>query len=1183
MADQQVNFRFGGNSDDLDKAFTRIKGGFDQLESLAGAVSGAFAFGKIKDGLMSFVEEADFAEAASRKLRGTMMASGQAGDPAAIQEMASALANLTVYQDDTTVEAAAMMSRFQLSQQQIMQMIPAVQDLASFMGQDLVSSADAVGRAVTVGAQGLRALNLGFTQNQRAAFDNATAQERVNMIMAKINATAPGFAQAMAQTAGGAAKIFANNVGEAKEAIGGLLDQPIADIFNAMSDAVKRATTAFQEMSPTAKAVALGLTGLTTAIAAGTAGYVALANGMKLISPIVGPVVSGFARIMNAEISLTGVTAACSNGWKALRTAAVTAWGGIIAPILAVGAAVLAVITLIGVYKRAWDANLGGIRTTIMSWVGSVQQMFAALFKWLGDAWNQVAGFFTEKIVYIQARLHGASGEEASAQGKAAKDKAMAGGGNIFADGIEKLNAALENGKELLKQGGDEVLKDFEAGAKVLGLDKLRDMLGGGDKKAESAIAGGSGGPPPDVEALTIKTAFAGITDKAMKKADQAMANSLVSVLGGGSLKQTAAMLQSLENVSGLSEETLTTILTKTQTGAAGLLNVAETLHGTSDSVVQALLKASGDDMAAVLATAPAIKGMSDQMVTSLLSAGASLDGLKAIAPQVKSMSDGMVQQLVAAGASATDIGTMAKSLSTVSDGTAKAILDTGASVQQLEAMAPYIKGMSDDVVKAIIQADGDSAASLTSIVPHIKGISDSAVKQFLELGGTLEALAQTTDQMRDVANSADTAMQAADSYWKSLKGTLESHGTELAGNLAQGMGQVGGAFTNAMGALQKGDIYGAAISGITSVVTESKSFQALSSKINEIFSNFAQALNPLFDGLSPIFDLIGSLLQAIGGAISSILTGIQPIFALITAVLKPIFSIVNSIFGALSKTFKDLFAPLGSIIKGLMPIFNMISTVFGMLAPILMKMMTATSPLNIIFSIVAAIFKALEPVMLVVTKVLGEAINFIMKIFKILAGAWNKVLGFIADIVQALISKIPGMGDTAKKWADGIRKSEIGLGQFDVAMDQITKDSENQDDSVNNLADSQNDAAKTIDNAGQEIGNAPQGFKVALAEYTAATAVSTSQINDIIAAMNRPSGGINNLPAYVPGTTNPAVQSGQAPGGASVNIYVSNPDPASLAATVQQQLDKQNLQRTGNPLASRLRFAVPPVGSGLK
>lgn len=1157
MSEQAVNFRFGGNSDDLEKMFKRAEDGFEHLESLAGVVEGAFAFEKIKEAFAGFIEESDKAQVAGMKLRSTMAASGMGGDPKEIEELGESLERLTTFQADATIEAGAMLARFHMNQEQIVSMLPAVQDLAAFMGSDLASAADAVGRATQVGSMGLRSLNLGFTANQRAAFDAADANGRIAMIMAKINSTAPGFAQAMAGTASGAAKQLANQFDQLKQAIGAALDKPVRTVMHAAAEGVHAATEALERMNPILRGTIVAMGVGSGGVAAMGAAFAGAVNVIKLVGPLLGPLTTGFASLVNAEMSVAATTSRLGTSFASMRSVASAAWGGIIMPILAVGAAIVGIIGLVGVMKNIWDSNLGGIQDKI----NDLKRTFAELGAWVKDVFSNVVGNVVTAFEYIRNRAKGMNEDAAKVSGAKSGDEAVVAVDKTMASVSEGLSVAIDSGAIALKYAGQNLRDNLMIGAKALGLDRLAAIFDQTKGIKGGAIAASGGKQQGDTVALNLKTVFLGMTDKVVKHLDEQMAAELVRVLGGGSLKKTAQMLGQIETTSGLSEQTLTSILQRTTTGAAGLAGVAAALKGTSDATVEALLKASGDNIDAVMATAPAIRGMSDAAVTAMLQAGAGLDDLKRIAPALAETSDEAI----------------------------KAILGTGDGIEALREIAPHLQGMSDDVVKAIIKASGNSTGQLMSLGPSVRRLTDETITQFLKMGGSIEGLQSLGDSMQVAQKAAADAFEAADAYWHTLKGTLQAHGSEMAAGLAEGMGQVGGAFTNALGALQHGDVWGAAIGGMTSLITESKSFQAVSQIINEMFTNFAQALNPLFDGLGPVLGMIGDLLGAIGGAIKAIMMGIQPIFAVIGAVLKPIFTILSGVFGVLTTTFRNLFAPLGSVIKGLMPIFKIISDVFSALTPILMKVFVATNPLNIVLNVVAAVFRALEPAFKVVSQVLGQFTNFVMSVFKSLAGAYNSVIGFIAKLVQDLVGKIPGMADTAKKWADGIRKSQVNLGDFDTAMKQITADASTQSDTtLPDLSAALQDTTSSAQGASQEIGNAPQGFKVALGEFNAQQALTTAAFTSFVSNLSKAatSGGTNQTVAgSLPGM-------GSGGGGVqkavntTVNINVSNPDPASLAKTVADQIGKNSMLLTGSPsntFVRPLKFSQPLTGSSLK
>lgn len=135
------------------------------------------------------------------------------GNIAALQELATARAKVTRFDDDATAAAAANLAQFGLNQTQLEQMIPLVQDYAAKTGKDLVTSSRDVGKAFLGSTRALKELGINYKPTGDKAKDMAAIQEILRKQVG-------GFAEKEGKTAAGQAAILGNQFGEVQETVG---------------------------------------------------------------------------------------------------------------------------------------------------------------------------------------------------------------------------------------------------------------------------------------------------------------------------------------------------------------------------------------------------------------------------------------------------------------------------------------------------------------------------------------------------------------------------------------------------------------------------------------------------------------------------------------------------------------------------------------------------------------------------------------------------------------------------------------------------------------------------------------------------------------------------------------------------------------------------------------------------
>lgn len=218
MADTRLLFDIIGR-DKASDAFKSAGSGADRLKKTLGTVAkvagGAFAV----SGLAAFgadsLKAASESEQAQAKLQAAFSKFPQlAGqNTAALDKLNTSLARKTRFDDDATAAAEAQLAQFGLTEDQIRQLTPLVQDYAARTGTDLETAATKVGKAVLGQGKALKnvGLNLKDTGSQAGNF----AQ-----VMGGLQSKVGGFATKEGKTAAGQLAIMRNQFGEMEESLG---------------------------------------------------------------------------------------------------------------------------------------------------------------------------------------------------------------------------------------------------------------------------------------------------------------------------------------------------------------------------------------------------------------------------------------------------------------------------------------------------------------------------------------------------------------------------------------------------------------------------------------------------------------------------------------------------------------------------------------------------------------------------------------------------------------------------------------------------------------------------------------------------------------------------------------------------------------------------------------------------
>ncbi len=200
-------------------------------------VAAAAAALRITQELITAYEQQVFAEARLEQALRTQKAfTDQAFS--SLKNLAKQLQETTVFSDEQTISAQAMLASFKLNAQQLAIATPLMQDMATMTSRagggmaSLENAAKLMGLALEGQAGRLRQAGISLTDLQIAMIDASDRSEKFAVLTQVIQQNAGGLAEAVGETAVSGFQKLKNTIGDTKETLGEFLSGgllPIAD------------------------------------------------------------------------------------------------------------------------------------------------------------------------------------------------------------------------------------------------------------------------------------------------------------------------------------------------------------------------------------------------------------------------------------------------------------------------------------------------------------------------------------------------------------------------------------------------------------------------------------------------------------------------------------------------------------------------------------------------------------------------------------------------------------------------------------------------------------------------------------------------------------------------------------------------------------------------------------------
>jgi|9_EtaG_2_1085328.scaffolds.fasta_scaffold00326_21 hypothetical protein len=262
MAVKDLFIRMGVlNAKDAERKIKGVDGSLSKLGSSALKVGGAFfAAQGIISGFSSVIRLAGQQEKAEAQLNAVLKSTaGVAGLTAnELKNMAKSLQDVTTFGDEAILEAQSLLLTFtKVGQDVFPQATETILNMSTAMGTDLQSSTVQLGKALNDPIAGIGALSrvgVQLTETQKEQIkkftemgDVASAQK---VILGELETQFGGLARASAETMAGGLEQMTNAVGDAAEALGGLLSPVVTSVAKAIKFASEAVGTFFQRLSP---------------------------------------------------------------------------------------------------------------------------------------------------------------------------------------------------------------------------------------------------------------------------------------------------------------------------------------------------------------------------------------------------------------------------------------------------------------------------------------------------------------------------------------------------------------------------------------------------------------------------------------------------------------------------------------------------------------------------------------------------------------------------------------------------------------------------------------------------------------------------------------------------------------------------------------------------------------------
>ena len=213
----KLGIRKEGFDSGINQAEKKTKRFGSSMKKLGGVIAGAFAVGAIIRFSKISMEKFNIQKQAETQL--LVALKGRKNAQQELIKQAQELQKITLFGDEETIRAEALIAAFVREKEQIKQIIPLVQDFATAKSMNLAAAADLVSK--TLGSSTNALTRYGITVKGAVG-----STERLESTMKGLSDAFGGQAKAAALAGTGALKQFSNIIGDIEEKLGSILAKP---------------------------------------------------------------------------------------------------------------------------------------------------------------------------------------------------------------------------------------------------------------------------------------------------------------------------------------------------------------------------------------------------------------------------------------------------------------------------------------------------------------------------------------------------------------------------------------------------------------------------------------------------------------------------------------------------------------------------------------------------------------------------------------------------------------------------------------------------------------------------------------------------------------------------------------------------------------------------------------------
>lgn len=242
-----------------------LKGSLGSLKQFSGALKGLAVVGVAK-GIMDFANKAEEAyktqwraeKSINDALYSNMTARGASqkaidNQVRSYKELASQLQQIGVIGDEVTLGGMGLLTQMGLEPEKVKALTPLIQDLAvkqyglNVSSEQFAQTSQDVGNMVNMGKLGLQKYGIQVNDTERKQFKAMSQADRYTFVMNKLKSAVAGTNEAMAKTSSGKIVQMNNEIGDAEEKIGQLVNIIKGDLASVALPIVKNLAGTFQE------------------------------------------------------------------------------------------------------------------------------------------------------------------------------------------------------------------------------------------------------------------------------------------------------------------------------------------------------------------------------------------------------------------------------------------------------------------------------------------------------------------------------------------------------------------------------------------------------------------------------------------------------------------------------------------------------------------------------------------------------------------------------------------------------------------------------------------------------------------------------------------------------------------------------------------------------------------------